>query len=85
MSNFRVSTWGQSKCLWVLKHIDTGSVMAFDYGMPIFEKGSCKIHYFFEEYYSYDWEIILMIYITDGTFRPVMVCVGTLSNFNTNF
>lgn len=35
--------------------MDTGSIMAFDYIMSIFEKGSFIIPYLFEEY-SCDWK-----------------------------
>ena len=35
MHSFKVNIWEKAKCLWVLKHIDTGGIMIFEYIMPI--------------------------------------------------
>lgn len=37
--------------MFVLKHIDTGNIMAFDYIMLNFEKGGFIIYYLCEGYY----------------------------------
>lgn len=63
--------------------------MAFDYTMPIYEKGNFIIHCLCEEYYSYDWQVwkglILVNYINDDTFRFLVACVGILCVFNVIF